>query len=133
MFNKEQRICPRAELKWPVSALFEGGVIKGETRDISTDGAYVCCTKPLRLNEVFDMIINLPEKSMNIRAEVVWSNIYGPNDKINPRGMGVRFIQISESDRRLIAQELAQYNLGKVACDFMDTLETEIFEDSATD
>ena len=132
MFDEEQRAYPRAELKWPVSALFKGGVIEGETKDISTAGAYVCCTKPLKLNEIFDMVINSPEKSLNIRAEVVWSNIYGPDDKINPRGMGVRFVFISEEDRRLIAQKLAQYNLGKVACDFMDTLDIELIEDSST-
>jgi hypothetical protein len=133
MFNKEERACPRAELTWPVSAQVDAGQIEGETKNISTQGAYVCCPKPLRLNETFDMVINAPEKSMHIRAEVVWSNIYGPDDKVTPRGMGVRFVSISEEDRRLIAQELAQYKLGKVACDFMDTLETQIIEDLSSD
>jgi hypothetical protein len=133
MFKKEERVCPRAELTWPVAAQVDGGLIKGETKNISTQGAYVCCGKPLKLNEVYDMVISAPEKPMNVKAEVVWSNIYGPNDKINPRGMGVRFVHISEDDQKLIAQELGQHNLGKVACDFMDTLEIQLIEDLAND
>jgi hypothetical protein len=60
------------------------------------------------------------------RAEVVWSNIYGYDDEVMPRGMGVRFVSISAEGRRLIAHEASQYDIGKAACDFLDTLESEI-------
>jgi hypothetical protein len=66
----------------------KGAVIDGVTKDISPSGAYVCCAKPLRLSEVFDMVIEAPNKRLKAKAEVVWSNIYGPDDEINPRGMG---------------------------------------------
>ncbi len=129
MFKKEKRVCPRAELSWPVSAKVGAGSMKGETKNISTQGAYVCCHKPLKLNKIFDMLIDTPDKTINIKAEVVWSNRYGPEDKTNPRGMGVRFIEISEEDRRLIAQKLDQCRSVKAECDFMDTVETQIVED----
>ena len=45
---------------------------------------------------------------MKVKAEVVWSNIYGPDDEINPRGMGVRFLNISSDDRKFIAKEILQ-------------------------
>ncbi|MGD8989499.1 MAG: PilZ domain-containing protein [Syntrophobacterales bacterium] len=109
MFNKENRANPRAELKWPVFALTDKGPILGETKNVSTGGAYVCCPEPLRLNEVIDLAINSPEKSLNVKAEVVWSNIYGPDDKINPRGMGVRFLDISNEDRKFIAQVVNEH------------------------
>ena len=129
MLKKEKRVRPRAEISWPVSAQIGAISMRGETKNISTQGAYVCCHKPLRLKKIFDMVIDAPEKTIHIKAEVVWTNMHGPDDKTNPNGMGVRFIDISEEDRRLIAQELDQCKLGKAECDFTDTVETQIMED----
>ena len=126
MYKRQNRICPRPILKWPVSAQVGGGILHGETRDISTQGAFIHCRNPLNLNEVFDMVVDVPEKSLNVKAEVVWSNIHGPDDKITPRGMGVRFVKISNEDRRIIARKLDYYEVGKEACDYLDTLELEL-------
>jgi hypothetical protein len=60
---------------------------------------------------------------------VVWSNIYGPDDKINPRGMGVRFIEISDEDRRLITYEVTDNNLVQEASEYLNTLELETIAD----
>lgn len=125
MLEQEKRIYPRGKLTWSISAQAGGSVIEGVTKDIGVSGAYVCCARPLRLNEVFDMVINAPDKSLNIKAEVVWSNIYGPDDKINPRGMGVRFIEISDEDRRLITHEVTDNNLVREASEYLNTLELE--------
>ena len=129
MLEQEKRIYPRGELTWPISAQAGGSVIEGVTKNIGVSGAYVCCARPLRLNEVFDMVINTPDKPLNIKAEVVWSNIYGPDDKINPRGMGVRFIEISDEDRRLITHEVTDDNLVREASEYLDTLELETIAD----
>ena len=126
MFKRQNSICPRPELKWSVSAQVGGGIMHGETRDVSLQGAFIRCRNPLNLNEVFDMVVDVPEKSLNVRAEVVWSNIHGPDDKITPRGMGVRFVKISKEDRRIIAQKLDHYEVGQEACDYLDTLEFEL-------
>ena len=129
MLEQEKRIYPRGELTWPISAQAGGSVIEGVTKNIGVSGAYVCCARPLRLNEVFDIVINTPDKPLNIKAEVVWSNIYGPDDKINPRGMGVRFIEISDEDRRLITHEVTDNNLVREASEYLDTLELETIAD----
>ncbi|MCK5487118.1 MAG: PilZ domain-containing protein [Desulfobacterales bacterium] len=129
MLEQENRIYPRGELTWPISAQAGGSVIEGVTKNIGVSGAYVCCARPLRLNEVFDMVINTPDKPLNIKAEVVWSNIYGPDDKINPRGMGVRFIEISDEDRRLITHEVTDNNLVQEASEYLNTLELETIAD----
>jgi hypothetical protein len=99
MSDKERRRDLRAKLKWRVLAKEKGVVIDGVTKDISTSGAYVCCAKPLRLNEVFDMVIEAPNKRLKAKAEVVWSNIYGPDDEINPRGMGLATSRARRGDR----------------------------------
>ena len=109
MTEEENRAYPRAGLKWAVSAKVDGKVIEGVTKDISISGAYVCCAKPLRLNEVVDIVITATYESQSVKAEVVWSNIYGPDDDINPRGMGVRFLEISGEDRRVIAKAVMKH------------------------
>jgi hypothetical protein len=81
----------------------------GVTLDLGTDGAFVSCAKPLRLNEVFDMVISAPDQAIEARAEVIWSNIYGPDDEISPRGMRVRFLKISGQDRKAIAKAALEH------------------------
>jgi c-di-GMP-binding flagellar brake protein YcgR len=108
----EQRIAPRAKIQWPVIVQKSTGVIEGVTLNISSTGVFIGCRRPLRLNEVFDMVITTPEQDIGARAEVVWSNKYGPDDHITPRGMGVRFLDISEEDQRFIAKTVNKYNSG---------------------
>jgi hypothetical protein len=79
----------------------------------------------LRLKEIFDLVIASPERDIPIKAEVVWSNKYGYDDQITPRGMGVRFVEISEEDRRLIAEVVKEHDVVKIATDYLDTLETD--------
>ncbi len=101
---------PKANVKWPVVITTSERSIEGVTLNLSTNGAFVRCANPLRLNEVFDMTINVPNsrRSLRVSVEVVWSNIYGPDDETTPRGMGVRFLNISSEDRQIIAKEVLQ-------------------------
>ena len=89
----------------------------------------MCCARPLRLNEVFHMSINAPEKSLHVKAEVVWSNIYGPDDEINPRGMGVRFLKISSQDRKFIAKEVNQNFSDNLGLEKLETITIEAGDD----
>ena len=130
MTLEDQRLHPRVNLRWPVSLEFGGEVAEGTTKDISEGGAYVCCATPLGLKQEFSMVINAPEKQLNVKAEVVWANTYGFNDEITPRGMGVRFMNISGEERRIIARAVAE-NLTKdripedQETSMFDTLEIE--------
>jgi len=98
----------KAKLKWPVSIKANGSSSEGVTLNLSTNQAYIRCAKPLRLNEVFDMILQVPNSDDSIEAEVevVLSNIYGPDDEISPRGMIVRFLDLADEDRRIIAKAI---------------------------
>ena len=126
MLGRQARIFFKPKPKWPISAHVGSRIIHGEAKDISPFGAFIRCRKPLSLNEIFDMVVDTPVKSLNIQAEVVWSNIYGPDDSITPRGMGVRFVKISSEDRKVIEKEVGQYEIGREASDFLDTLEIEL-------
>jgi len=132
LVKRRQHISPRAKranLRWHVNAVTPKGTLEGVTKDISTRGAYVCCARPLRLNEVFHMSINAPEKSLHVKAEVVWSNKYGPDDEINPRGMGVRFLKISSQDRKFIAREVKQNGGGASELEKLETITIDSGDD----
>ena len=102
---------PKAKIKWIV--LIENGEhsFEGVTLILNPNGAYIGCAKPLSLYQVCDVTINVPNSDSPIRAkaEVVFSNKYGPDDDISPRGMVVRFLDISGEDRKVIAKEVVQY------------------------
>jgi hypothetical protein len=69
------------------------GTMEGETRDVSTLGAFIHCQDPLDPTESFLLNVQLPTGSpLQVFATVVWSNNSNPEEKTTPRGMGVRFI-----------------------------------------
>jgi uncharacterized protein (TIGR02266 family) len=129
--SKDRRGYPRAKLKWPVAIQTEEGSTEGVTRNITPDGCFITCRRPLRLNVVFDLAIKIPKSKSSIKAtaEVVWSNIYGPDDEISPRGMGVRFINISSEARKFIAQaSLEHFKSLNVEADLLQTLSTLVID-----
>ena len=122
-----QRGYPRADIKWPVVVKSNKRTMEGVTSNVTPNGVFIHCQKPLRLNEVFEMDISIPgsNQSLNARAEVIWSNRYGPNDDISPRGMGVRFVRISSEARKFIARAAMDYLKSKeVAPELLQTLST---------
>lgn len=107
--SREQVV--KAKLKWPVSIKANGSSSEGVTLTLSTNGAHIRCAKPLRLNEVFDMTLQVPnsDDSIETQVEVVLSNMYGPDDEISPRGMIVRFLDLADEDRRIIAKAIFKH------------------------
>ena len=123
----------RIKIKWPVTVKTAEGSMDGVTLDLGPDGAFVLCANPLRLNEVFDLVINAPDQPIEAKAEVIWSNIYGPDDDITPRGMGVRFIEISGEHRRVIAKVTLQHlKSEKVDPRELEALQTLIIDSDET-
>ena len=92
MEGKERRLQPRVEVKWPVTMLTSEGAIQGETRDISMQGAYIYCDQPFPLHERFVLSVKAPAASMQVMAQVVWSNNSPAHQIEEQPGMGVRFI-----------------------------------------
>ena len=134
--KKERRIYPRARLKWPVVVKTGADSLKGVTLNITPNGVFIRCRKPLRLNEVAEITIHIPNSKhyLTATAEVVWSNIYGMDDEITPRGMGFKFLRISGKDRKFIAQaSLNHLQAVKVEPERLDTLNTLIIDLSEDD
>jgi uncharacterized protein (TIGR02266 family) len=129
--TEERRTYPRAKIKWPVIVKTDTGTMDGVTSDLTPNGVFVHCQKPLSLNVVFEITIKIPNSEQTIiaKAEVVWSNRWGPDDEISPRGMGVRFVKISSEARKFIARA-AMNNLksNEVAPELLQTLQTLVIE-----
>ena len=104
--RQERRRHPRAKAKWSVTLETEQGVINTETLDISLEGAFVRCLDPLKPEEPFKMVINIPNSNrrLAVDSEVVWVNVHGPDHSVTPRGMGVQFIQLSSNDRQFLSR-----------------------------
>jgi hypothetical protein len=127
----------KAKLKWPVSIKANGSSSDGVTLNLSTNAAYIKCAKPLRLNEVFPMTLQVPnsEDSIEAEVEVVFSNIYGPDDDISPRGMIVRFLDLADKDRRIIAKAIFKHlesDKEKVDPKKLQTLQTLVIDPNET-
>lgn len=129
--RQERRIYPRAKIKWPVEIKTDRGAMDGLTSNVTPNGVFIHCQNPLKLNAVFEMDINIPdsEHTISAKAEVVWSNRWGPDDEITPRGMGVRFVKISSEARKFIARAALSYlESKKIAPELFQTLQTLIID-----
>ena len=129
--SADRRVYPRAKLKWPVKMKTDDGVMEGVTLNITPDGCFISCRKPLKLNVVFELAIQVPKSKvvLKAKAEVVWSNIYGPDDEISPRGMGVRFTKIESAARKFIAQaSLEHFKSADLDSELLQTLNTLVID-----
>lgn len=91
--KKEKRSYPRSKVNWPVTMITSTGPVEGETKDVSTLGAFILCPEPLDLAENLFLTLQLPAGSpLEVSAKVVWSNFSDPEDNTAPRGIGVRFL-----------------------------------------
>ena len=129
--SADRRVYPRAKLKWPVKMKTDDEVMEGVTLNITPDGCFIGCRKPLKLNVVFDLAIQVPKSKvvLKAKAEGVWSNIYGPDDEISPRGMGVRFIKMPSEARKLIAQaSLEHFKSADLDAELLQTLNTLVID-----
>lgn len=100
---EEKRQHPRVEISWP--AFLEKAEQNQEIqlKDISLGGAFVICQEPLALQDQFKVTFNLPDHGpLQLNAEVVWSNVNMPRNKVVNRGMGIRFLNNEEKERQIL-------------------------------
>ena len=99
----EKRKSPRTEVRWPVSVITEKGSVKGEARNISSDGVYILFKHPienLALNEIYLLLIDAAGQIIEVMGKPIWSN---PDI---PPGMGLCFVEISEGDRESLREAI---------------------------
>jgi hypothetical protein len=103
--KEERREHPRTDVSWPVRMETPGGTMEARLNNISLSGAFICCEKPLPVGETFRLTLIVSEdESVAATAQVVWSNVNVPADKVVNRGMGVRFLQRSDRHNQIVRQ-----------------------------
>jgi uncharacterized protein (TIGR02266 family) len=107
----EKREFPRADINWPVSMETSDGRVEAQVKNISLGGAFICCKKPLSIGEVFPLTMLGPNNEpVMATAKVVWSNVNVPEAKVINRGMGVRFLKMSDRHIQIVRQVFQENN-----------------------
>jgi hypothetical protein len=98
-FNEKRRHL-RTEIRWLIKIDKSQKIIKGETRDVAVDGISICSDEPLIIDDVVYISIKpQDQQSIKVYGKVVWSDLYGLDDKQKAYGLGVCFVQIAKDDR----------------------------------
>jgi hypothetical protein len=93
----------RVQLKCPALIDKPKGVMKVGIKELTTNGAFVTCPNPFPIGESFQIKILLVDRNpQTFNAEVVWNNQNVIEEEIVTRGMKVRFLKLTESDRKMI-------------------------------
>ena len=108
--GEEMRRHPRLELSWAAAMELGHGSIKVRLRDISLGGAFVICREPIPPATRFRLYLEPPgQDTFALNAEVVWSNMNVPKEKVIHRGMGVRFVQNTDAARKHLEEAITTH------------------------
>jgi hypothetical protein len=71
----------------------------------------VLCKDPAPIQTRVRLSLLFPgfQKPLEVEGEVIWSNLYGPDDAATPRGMGIKFLQLDSSIARILGDLSLQY------------------------
>ena len=104
----------RAEPNWPATIETSSGkTAEANIASITHGSGFMASTMKLAIGEKFQLTIHLPDRSpLKLRAEVTWSNMHLPAEKVMKRGMGIRFIEAGEDAICLISDTITQHAIN---------------------
>lgn len=109
----EKRKMPRINVNWPVTIITSQGTIEGESRNITPSGVFIHCKKKLPEDEIYQMIIKLPnDKQIVVKGQMMWSNLNGREDTGVLVDMGFSFIKMSEQDQKVLRTVISLFGEG---------------------
>lgn len=104
----ESAQAERVQLKRPALIEKPAGVMKVGIKELTTSGAFITCPHPFPVGEAFVIKILLHhDKTHRFQAEVIWNNQNVIEEEIVVRGMKVRFLHLSEDERKMINETIA--------------------------
>ena len=118
-FADERRDTRRKTLCVEVGLLAEYQFYTGFTRDISSGGLFIATHELLEVGTRFELCFRIPELDhlFKCKCEVRWVRTFDDGFDALPPGMGVRFVEITPSEKAMID-------------DFIATEETLFYDDS---
>ena len=106
-------VVERIKLECPAIIERSQGFTKVGIKEITLIGAFVTCPRPFPGDDEFQIKIFLDtDKSLVIKADVLWNNSNVPRDQIIARGMKVRFLQISDDERDVLREIISARKNG---------------------
>lgn len=108
---------PQVAARYPVTVFTVDGHQEGETQLINNQGALIRCQRPPRLHETATISIEISEReSLLVEAEVMWLHFSSPGDNhdVVPRGMVVRFKNLTTMGRQRLRNVIATHYEKKV-------------------
>ena len=109
----ERRKAPRINVNWPVTLITSQGTIEGESRNITPSGVFIHCKMKLPEDEVYQLIIKLPNgKQIIVKGQMMWSNLNGREDTGALVDMGFSFIKMSAQDQKVLRTVIALFGEG---------------------
>ncbi|NIR18183.1 MAG: PilZ domain-containing protein [Desulfobacterales bacterium] len=92
--QEERRKFIRHLLECPVTVITSHGTMSGRARNLSGDGALICCKQSLKPRENMDLTIKFSDGvSLEVPSEVVWSDKKNTGDDKSLCKIGVRFLR----------------------------------------
>jgi hypothetical protein len=108
--TEEQSWHTKTSTVWPIKMKTSQEIITAGIKDISIESAFIVCPNPLPVKEQVRIAIGIPnQEPIVLPAEVVWSNSNVPEDKVLSRGMGIKFLQITEKVRESLNNAIHIY------------------------
>ena len=88
-------------------------LVRGTTAHFDDVGMLIMCRNPLPVNLKVSLKIQFPDlkEPLEIEATVVWSNAYGPDDTITPRGMAVKYDNLDSETAKILANFSLRYEV----------------------
>jgi hypothetical protein len=109
----ERRQSPRISVNWPITIITSQGMIEGESRNITPSGVFIHCKKKLPEDEVYQLIIKLPNgKQIIVKGQMMWSNLNGREDADALVDMGFSFIKMSDQDQKVLRTVISLFGEG---------------------
>ena len=103
----ERRLQPRNCVKWPASVESRQGPVAAEIWNISLEGLFLRCEERPDIGDNFKVILHPSEdRSIMATCEKVWCRNVNVDGKMTYTGMGVRIVEMSGEDKRVIEKYL---------------------------
>lgn len=99
--SRLRRQAPRYRKVLSMSFKTKSGLVSAFSENLNTDGMFIRSRQVMPIGDQFLLKLELPggKESLQIGCEVAWTRSAEKADANHPAGMGVKFIQIGESEK----------------------------------
>ena len=112
----ENRLHPRAKIRWPAVIQTSTGFVVGQTQNLSLGCAFIQLSEQLKLSQSLPIVLDAKGRKLPCTVRVVWSDIRMANIQDKSSGIGVRFTRMMLHDREFLHGEISGHlKAGKAA------------------